>query len=276
MAVLAPAAPAGALDLLTSNATTQVQRRCFVDSVRVSGFFAQRAEIFMFGGPDGYRVAAISVQEGETVSAGQELIRLEPATAAPAVPGPPGQAAAAGRAAPPISLRAPAAGTVSAVSAQIGGITTGRTEPMLRIATSPDLDLVVDVPSAYVLRVKEGGGARILREDGSEVPTSVRVAPAEIDPRTQFASGRLAAPAGLDQRPGMFGRAFVDTDESCGPSVPPGAILRQNNTTSVLLMKDGKPIAWRVETGLSSSEYVEIVSGLSEGQQVVANAAGAL
>ncbi|HMO28095.1 HlyD family efflux transporter periplasmic adaptor subunit [Enterovirga sp.] len=277
------AGPAAAIDLPSafgSTSTVQVQRRCFVDNVRVSGFLAQRAEAFVMG-LDGFRIGAILVHEGDTVAAGQDLIRLE--AAFPSPPGgatPPGGAgsaeAAAARARPPvIVLKAPAAGVVSASTARLGALATAR-EPLLRIGTDRDLDLVVDIPGAYAARVKAGGGARILLGDGSEVGTTVRVPPAEIDARTQFARARLALPAGSGLRPGMFGRGTVDTTESCGPSVPKTSIVRQNNTTSVLVVRNGKPEARRVEIGLSSSEFVEIRSGLSEGEGVIANAAGAL
>lgn len=271
-AAAAPAVPAAALDLPSafgSTSTVQVQKRCFVDNVRVSGFLAQRAEAFVMG-LDGFRIGAVLVQEGDAVSAGQDLIRLEAAFPV----GPAGEAGA--RARPPvILLKAPAGGVVSASAARLGALATAR-EPLLRIGTDRDLDLVVDIPGAYAARVRAGGGAKILRDDGSEVATTVRVPPTEIDARTQFARARLALPAGSGLRAGMFGRGSVDTTESCGPSVPRSSIVRQNNTTSVLVVRNGKPEARRVEIGLSSSEFVEIRSGLAEGEGVIANAAGAL
>lgn len=272
-AAAAPEIPAG---LGTTILTAKAQRRCFVDTVRVSGFLMQRAEAYVMGGLDGYRIGAVLAHEGDAVSEDQELVRLEPPTAQPGPPAPPGAPGAAPPRAPAIVLRAPAGGVVVASTARVGALANVRTEPLMRIATSPDLDLVVDVPSAYAARVREGGGARILREDGSELRALVRVPPTEIDARTQFARAHLAVPSGSRLRAGMFGRAFVETDQSCGPSVPKGAILRQNNTTSVLVMRDGKLVVRRVEIGLSSNDYVEIVSGLAEGQDVIANAAGAL
>lgn len=273
-----------AVDLPSSvgtSSTVTVGRKCFVDSVRVSGFMVSRGETFIPGGIDGYRVAAVLVQVGDTVTADQELIRLEPLTAgegsAQPPPGAAGQTSrsptSAGR--PTLLLRAPAAGVVSQSVARVGGLANSRSEPLMRITTDPELDLLVDIPSAYMSRVRAGGLARVPRDEGPEFETTVRVAPTEIDPATQFGQSRIGMPSGSGRRPGMFASAFVDTDESCGLAVPRGAILRQNNATSVLVVKEGKLEVRRVELGLSSDDEVEIRSGLTESEDVVATATAA-
>jgi multidrug efflux pump subunit AcrA (membrane-fusion protein) len=275
---------AGAVDLPSTVApatTLPAQRLCFTDNVRVTGFLVPRAEAYVFGGVEGYRIAAVLVEEGDTVSAHQEIIRLEPASpGASAGSGPTGlSGAGAGPprpALPVVLLRSPADGIVSSSTARVGGLASARSEPLLRITTDPELDLVVDIPSAYASRVRPGGSARILQANGSELEATVRVGPAEIDARTQFGRARIGVPSGSGLRPGLFGRAFVETDESCGVAVPKGAILRQNNATSVVVVRSGRSEVRRVEVGLTSDSHVEIRSGLSEGENVVANPAGAL
>ena len=271
---LAATGASTAIDLpsfLDSSSTVPASRKCFFDKVRVSGFMAVRGETYVFGGPDGYRIAAVLVQPGDAVKADQDAIRLEPLS----------DGGAAGRAGQPqqqppnITLKAPAAGTVSHSTARVGALASGRAEPLLRITTDPDLDLVVDIPSAYVSRVRAGGVARILNDDGTDTETKIRIAPSDVDRVTQFGRARIGFPSGPGLRAGQFGRALVDTDETCGLAVPTGAILRQNNFTSVLVVKDGKSEVRRVEIGLSSSDFVEVRSGVAEGESVVANAAGA-
>ena len=73
-------------------------------------------------------------------------------------------------------------------------------------------------------------------------------------------------------RSGMFVRVLVDTGRSCGVAVPRSALLRQNDATSVQVLKDGKVEPRRVVVGLSSEDKVEIRQGLAEGESVVANA----
>lgn len=51
--------------------------------------------------------------------------------------------------------------------------------------------------------------------------------------------------------------------------VPSAAVQTQNNTSSVQIMKNGKPQSVTVEIGLSSDTQTEIISGLSEGDTIV-------
>jgi hypothetical protein len=73
-------------------------------------------------------------------------------------------------------------------------------------------------------------------------------------------------------RSGMFVRVLVDTGRSCGVAVPRSAVMRQNDVTSVQVLKDGKTELRRVVVGLSSDDKIEIRQGLTEGESVVANA----
>lgn len=251
--------------------TARVQSACFSDNIRVTGWLLPRAETAVVAGLEGYRVSEILVKEGDAVAGDQEVVRLQRLGAdqpgQPQMPGP------GGRPLPNvISLKAPAAGIVSRVNARVGTLSGPTSEPVVRLVTDPDFDLLVEVPSLYASRIRVGAAARIMLADGSEVPGKVRLPAAEVDPATQFARARLAVSADRNLRFGAFARAVIDTARSCGPSVPRSAILRQNDATSVQVMRDGRLETRRVRVGLSSAESVEIREGLAEGESVVVNA----
>ncbi len=73
-----------------------------------------------------------------------------------------------------------------------------------------------------------------------------------------------------DLRLGMTARVDINTSQKDNALVIPIAALKTNNNGSyVLLVKDdGSTEAVNVTTGIYSDEYVEIISGLSEGDKV--------
>ena len=247
-------------------------KACFSDTIRVTGYVVPRLETAVAMNAEGYRVGEVLAREGETVSADQDLIRLtrigsdDPAAAQ--------QAQAAGRGGPPstVTLRAPAAGFISRGSAHVGAVTRPGGEPFFRLVTDATPDLIVEIPSLYVGRIKAGAAARILDEDGSDLEGSVRVPATDVDAGTQFGRARVSLPTNATFRFGAFARALIDTGESCGIGVPRTAIIRQNDATTIQVMRDGKVENRRVRVGLSSQDTVEIRDGLSEGESVVANA----
>lgn len=246
-------------------ATVAAASSCFTDSIRVTGYVVPRAETGVALGAEGYRIAEVLVAEGDTVTANQELIRLARLRSDPGAPVPPGDPGT-------ISLRAPAAGLVTHSNARPGSLTRAGGEPLLRIVTDATPDVLVEVPSPYVTRFRIGTRARILAEDGSDLPVTVRVAATDVDPATQFGRARLSPAPGTGLRLGSFARAVVDVGQTCGVSVPRSAIARNNDLTSVEVVRGGVAETRRVRLGTSSEGRVEIREGLAEGEQVVLNA----
>jgi RND family efflux transporter MFP subunit len=143
----------------------------------------------------------------------------------------------------------------------------------MRVITDRELDLMVQVPSLYVTRVRQGATARIQTDAGASLRGEVRVPATDVDPATQFGRALVSLPAGSGLRPGQFARALVDTASSCGIAVPRSALLRRSDQTSVqVVARDGRVDTRRVTIGFSSEDEVEVRSGLAEGEAVVVNA----
>ncbi|TGE01276.1 efflux RND transporter periplasmic adaptor subunit [Methylobacterium nonmethylotrophicum] len=250
--------------------TIRARKACFSDSVRVTGYVMPRREAYVTYPVEGYRVAEVLVQEGDTVSAGQELVRL--ARIAPEEGAAAGSPMAA-RMPATLALKAPDAGVVGRSTGQVGALTGPQAEPLVRLITDRELDLMVQVPSLYVTKVRQGAATRILTESGAALRGEVRLPATDVDPATQFGRALVSLPANAGLRPGQFAGALVDTASSCGIAVPRSAILRRSDLTSVQVMaRDGRIDTRRVTIGFSSEDEVEIRSGLAEGEAVVANA----
>jgi multidrug efflux pump subunit AcrA (membrane-fusion protein) len=239
-------------------------KACFTENVRLTGYVVPRGQTGVAFPMEGYRISEVLVGEGAAVTANQELIRLVRLGADPgSAPNAPTL--------PPVSLRAPAAGQVTQSSARVGALTRPGTEPLMLIVTDAAPDALVDVPSPYANRIAAGTAARILRDDERDIPATVRVPAASIDPKTQFGRARLEPSSGALAL-GGFVRAIIDIGRTCGVAVPRSAISRNNDMTSVEVVRAGAIESRRVRLGLSDEDLVEVREGLSEGEQIVLNA----
>lgn len=263
---------------------------CLKEQVRITGFAMPRDE----GGAsiplDGYRITEILVAEGDRVTSNQELIRAvrpggdDAAPANPALPRPTGPAS--------YTLRAPMAGKVTRINARVGmmtGAASGQMsaamqgagiqgaglqqpEPQIRIADDSGIDLLVDVPSPYVTKIRAGLAARVLLDDGTELKGVVRVPVSEVDPGTQLGRARLAIDPPTGLRTGQFASALVETARDCGLTVPRSAVTYQNGAASVQVFRGTAVETRSVRTGLFDESTIQIREGLAEGEPVVATA----
>jgi len=71
-------------------------------------------------------------------------------------------------------------------------------------------------------------------------------------------------------RPGMFARvALVYERKMDALQIPRTALLDGDGPPKVFVVKDGKAAERNVQLGLSNGAYVEVVTGLKDGEQVV-------
>lgn len=233
---------------------------CFSDLVRVTGFIAARRLAVANVDSEGFRVAEVLVKEGDTVSGGQDLARLIPPAAPGAAPG------------APVSLKAPAAGLIIEVMTRAGAPASPQAPPMFKLAVNGELEMDAEVPSIHLLKLQPGASARIGIGDGIEISGHVRLVAAEIDPRTQLGHVRLTIASHPALRIGMFAKATIAARRSCGVSVPSSAVDHQ----TVQVVANGVIETRSIRTGLTSDVNTEVLSGLKEGEIVVANAGTSL
>lgn len=246
---------------------------CFSDMVRVTGFLVPRREAVVAVDQEGYRVAEVLARDGDQVSENQELVRLGgPAAAAQAAQAAQQNPQAAGRPSSTISLRAPAAGRIIQSTARAGQFASPQLGPLFRIAIDNEIELDAEVPYVHVLKLTSGVTARIMIDGGPEVSGRVRIVAPEIDRRTQLGRARLSVPRNPAIKVGMFARATIDANRSCGVSVPKSAL----DHSTVQVIRDNVVETRKVQVGLFSDTDIEIREGVKEGEIVVANAGTSL
>jgi multidrug efflux pump subunit AcrA (membrane-fusion protein) len=236
---------------------------CFSDLVRVTGFIVPRREAVAGVEQEGFRVADVLVREGDMVADNQELARLTPQAA------PGGQGA---RPAAAISLRAPAAGLVTAVKTAAGAPASPQAGPMFRIAVNNEIELDAEVPAFHMLKLNPGATVRISREDNPDLAGRVRLVSPQIDRNTQLGHVRISLAGNPALRVGTFARASIDARRSCGVAVPRTAI----DHLTVQVVKGSTVETRRVRVGLVSDTSTEILEGIVDGEIVVADAGSSL
>lgn len=174
-------------------------------------------------------------------------------------------------------LRAPMDGVVAARHVDPGAM-VGPGTPIVQIAQMDPLRLMVAVP-ARLLPLLEAGRTQIEVESdvypGQTFTATVnRIFPA-VDPATRTLSVEVLLEnpkenSGWRFRPGMYATAQLTLATSPGAlTVPATAVIRALGRKLVFVVRDGRAIAAEVQTGIRSGADIEIVAGLSEGDEFV-------
>ncbi|MBN8970501.1 MAG: HlyD family efflux transporter periplasmic adaptor subunit [Rhizobiales bacterium] len=244
-------ASAAAVTVLTT------AKSCFSDVVDAFGLLIPREEIAVRPDRPGLKVQEVLVDIGQTVTAGQALARI-------------GQSETNA-----ITVQAPAAGLISASTAVVGSIASGKGEALFNIITGNEFDLAVRVSTHDLAKLKVDQPATIRISGIDDLQGKVRQIGATIDPNSQLGTAFIAVTSKRSLLVNASGRASIKTGESCGVAVPLTAILYSSAGTVVQVVRRDRVETRRVETGLMSGGRVEIREGLSAGETVVARA-GAL
>ncbi len=174
-------------------------------------------------------------------------------------------------------IKAPVAGLISKRNARIGEIAIGANAfsgdaPMFRLIANGEVELDAEVPETAIAKIKKGQEAYINTVGLRDVKGTVRLVSPEIDKKTRL--GQVRIYFGDDERLkiGSFGRGRIETRRSNGLSVPLSSVIYTDEGPSVLVIENGKANSRLIKTGLVAKGFQEVLSGLSDGDYVVAKA----
>jgi HlyD family secretion protein len=232
-------------------------KSCFDNIVEVSGFVLPREETAVRPERPGLKVAEVLAEAGDTVTAGQNLARLNL---------PEGGY---------VMVQAPAAGLVSSSTATIGAVASARGEALFNIVARNEYDLVGLVPVEDITKLAVNQQATIKLVGASDIEGKVRRVGPTIEPNSQLGQVYVGVTPSRRLPVNSAGRAEIKTGQSCNVAVPLSAVLYSPAGTVVQLVRRARVETKQVELGLTSGGQIEIRSGLNEGDVVVARA-GAL
>ncbi len=167
-------------------------------------------------------------------------------------------------------MKAPTAGLISRRTARVGQVASATVgDPLFRIIANGEVEMAAEVPEIYLPKMTVGMPARIEVAGLAERKGTIRLISPEVDQTARL--GRVRIFIGDDKalRIGTFARAVIEVARSNGLGVPSSAILNQNDSQTVQVVKDGKVETRQVTTGLVSGGKTEIANGITEGEMVV-------
>ena len=176
-------------------------------------------------------------------------------------------------------ITAPFAGVVTERYANLGTLVQAGTSsstqamPIVRLSQDDLFRLVIPIPESYVRYIRIGDPVNV------HVPSLNRTFPGKVarfsvdvraDTRTMHTEVDVPNPERV-MMPGLYAEAEVGLDQKDNvPTVPLQAVSHQGNKTTVLVVnRDGEVEERTVELGLQTTTDAEVLSGLSEGEQVV-------
>ncbi len=169
-------------------------------------------------------------------------------------------------------VRAPVDGVVSRRSARLGGLATGASvaQPMFHLILEGRIELEADVPETDLVRLQAGLTAVVSPASHKELAGSVRMVSPEVDKSTRLGKLRISLPDDPSLRIGSFGRGKVIVRSGTGIAVPASALLFGADGAYVQVVAANRVESRKVVVGMQAGEHVEITSGVTEGEIVVA------
>ena len=170
---------------------------------------------------------------------------------------------------------APVAGRIINRSAKVGATASSSGEQLFIIANDDQFELEAEIPQAQFDAVPVGAVAHVFLGDGGDgLTSSVRfVAPALAD-RTRLGRARITLPRGLMAPIGAFASARIEIGSSKGIFLPASAIANSGEEPSIKILRDNRIERKPVLLGFRQAGFVQIRSGVDEGDLVVTKSGG--
>ncbi len=173
-------------------------------------------------------------------------------------------------------VTAPFAGVITRKHADVGDLASPG-KPLLDMEDSTTLRLEADVPEAVVGKLTLGDKlpVRISALEKELEGVISEIAPA-ADPNSRTFLVKLDLPATTGLRAGQFGRVAMPVGETTALRVPANAVVVRGQMEIVFVVGEGKARLRLVKTGKRLGDEVEVISGLSAGENIVADPASGL
>lgn len=170
-------------------------------------------------------------------------------------------------------VKTPVAGIISAKNARVGAIASGSGNPLFTVIRDGAIELVADLSETDIQKVQVGQKAVLtVAGGGVKIEGTVRIVSPTVDATTRLGAVHIIVPSDGPARAGMYASADIVIASKNALALPLSAVTsgREGSTTRKV---NGDVIKQaNIEIGIQDNGYVEIASGLSEGDMVVEKA----
>lgn len=168
-------------------------------------------------------------------------------------------------------VRAPVAGVVSRRTARLGAIASAAGDAMFRLISAGEIELEGEAFESRLARLAVGQVAEVSVGE-ARIAGKVRLVSPEIDRTTRLGRVRILLEPSSAARIGGYARGVVVTRRADGVSIPSGSILYDGAQPLVQVVKGERVETRKVKVGIAADGFSEILSGVAEGEPVVARA----
>lgn len=170
-------------------------------------------------------------------------------------------------------VKAPVDGVISAREAKVGAIASGAGTPLFTMIRDGAIELVADVPESAIRRIKAGMPAKVtIAGSRDELPGKVRLVSPVVDAATRLGSVHIIVDENTGAKSGMYASARIIVEEVTALSLPQSAVTAERAGTLARKVENNVVKQVSVETGIQDRGFVQILSGLAQGDIVVAKA----
>lgn len=170
------------------------------------------------------------------------------------------------------TLLAPASGLISQRNGQIGAIAASGGEPIFRLIQDGVVEVQSEVIETALAQISDGDPAQIDIAGLGRVNGKVRLIAPTVDPVNRLGTVLISLDSTESLRSGLFAGGWIITDRRDSVTVPATAVLTDGTQNYVLRLQDGVVERRDVAAGLIWDNRREILTGLAEGDVVIAKA----
>ncbi|MBB5860563.1 efflux RND transporter periplasmic adaptor subunit [Xanthomonas arboricola] len=169
------------------------------------------------------------------------------------------------------TVQAPISGVIASRSIKTGNFVQINT-PIFRIVDDSQLEATLNVPERELATLKSGQPVTLLAD---ALPGQQFIGKVDrIAPVVDSGSGTFRVICAFGQgaealQPGMFGRIRIDYDQRKDALVIPRLALLDDGEPAVFVVRKGKASRVPVKLGYAEGPWLEVRQGLKEGDQVV-------
>jgi len=168
-----------------------------------------------------------------------------------------------------MTITAPFAGVIAAKNVQAGDLATPG-QPLLILENNRKLQVVASVPEALASGIKIGAKLEVrIAAAGLEQSCAVSEIAPSADPQSRTTTIKLQIKDGSNLRPGQYVRVLLPGTAVTSYTVPAAVVRVYGQMERLYVVREGVARLRLVRTGERQGEQVEILAGLSAGEQVV-------
>ncbi len=170
-------------------------------------------------------------------------------------------------------VKTPVPGVVSARTAKVGAIANGTGEPLFTIIRDGAVEMKADIIETDLPKLEIGQKAKITLADGKTlIDGKIRLISPVIDTQTRLGNVYISLLEPEKARVGMYARAQIIVTEKQALVLPLSAVTKTKDGMVARKVEGDVAHVAQVETGIQDNGYIEIRTGLKQGDRVITKA----